>query len=143
MSFKIWSAVLVYWIGYWTFVYKLSSNSEMYLQTLLWSLCPISKHGNVIGKFATNLIGNRALKSDLKLTISKYHSEPVHMSQVSIPPKSSTTGICSMAKFWGEMWGGAHLPGCDRFAPPLKSRAPEPLGKVSMIDQSENLTFFG
>ena len=27
------------------------------------------------------------------------------------------------------------------FAPPLKSHAP-PLGKVSMIDQSENLTFF-
>jgi hypothetical protein len=46
------------------------------------------------------------------------------------------------------MWGGAHLPK-DRFAPPLrifasflKSHAPL-LGKVSMIDQSGNLTFFG
>jgi hypothetical protein len=40
-----------------------------------------------------------------------------------------------------EVWGGAHLPR-RIFAPPLKSHAP-PLGKVSMIDQSENLTFFG
>ena len=53
------------------------------------------------------------------------------------------------------LWGGVHLP-CDRFAPPLgifspplgifsppvKSHAP-PLGKVSITDQSENLTFFG
>jgi hypothetical protein len=43
------------------------------------------------------------------------------------------------------MWGGAHLLFCTYlriFAPPQKSHAP-PLGKVSMIDQSENLTFFG
>jgi hypothetical protein len=43
--------------------------------------------------------------------------------------------------------GSAHLPR-DRFAPPLKIFAPPlkshapPLGKVSMTDQSENLTFF-
>jgi hypothetical protein len=35
-----------------------------------------------------------------------------------------------------------HAPPLRIFAPPLKSRAP-PLGIVSMIDQSENLTFFG
>jgi hypothetical protein len=56
--------------------------------------------------------------------------------------------VCRKAGFWGEVWGGAHLP-WDRyapplriFAPPLKSHAP-PLGEVSMIDQSGNLTFFG
>jgi hypothetical protein len=55
--------------------------------------------------------------------------------------------VCRMARFWGEVWGGAHLP-WDRFtpplrvfAPPLKSHAP-PLGKVSKIDRSEKLTFF-
>jgi hypothetical protein len=43
---------------------------------------------------------------------------------------------------------GAHLPWVRFappliiFAPPLKSHAPR-LGKVSMIDQRENLTFFG
>ena len=48
-----------HWIGYyywvWTFVYKRSSNIEMYLRTLLRSSRPIFKLGNVIGKFATNL----------------------------------------------------------------------------------------
>ena len=46
--------------------------------------------------------------------------------------------------------GGVHLPR-DRFAPPLRIFAPPlknhalplGLGKVSMIDQIENLTFFG
>ena len=42
--------------------------------------------------------------------------------------------LYDMAGFWGEVWGGAHLP-WDRFAPPLRIFA--------MIDQSENLTFFG
>jgi hypothetical protein len=48
-----------HWIGYyywvWRFVYKRSSNIEMYLRTLLRSSRPIFKLGNVIGKFATNL----------------------------------------------------------------------------------------
>ena len=48
----------------------------------------------------------------------------------------------------GILRGGVHLP-WDRFAPPLRIFAPalkshpRLLGKVSMIDQSENLTFFG
>jgi hypothetical protein len=49
--------------------------------------------------------------------------------------------MLSMAGFWGEVWGDADLP-WDHFAPPLKSHAP-PLGKVLMIDLTENLTFFG
>jgi hypothetical protein len=47
-----------HWIGcycwVWTFVYKRSSNIEMYLRTLWRSSHPIFKLGNVIGKFATN-----------------------------------------------------------------------------------------
>jgi hypothetical protein len=65
---------------------------------------------------------------------------------------SNENNVCyvmyNMAGFWGDVWGGAHLP-WDRFAPPLRIFAPPlkrcapSLGKVSMIDQSETLTFFG
>ena len=53
-------------IKLWTFVYKRSSNTEMFLRTSLRSSHPIFKLGNVIGKFATNL---GPAKSDLKSTI--------------------------------------------------------------------------
>ena len=42
-------------IELWTFVYKRSSNIEMYLRTSLRSSSPIFELGNAIGKFATNL----------------------------------------------------------------------------------------
>jgi hypothetical protein len=54
-----------------------------------------------------------------------------------------STALKIQAKPWPDFEGrglrGAPLP-WDRFPPPLKSHAP-PLGKVSMIGQSENLTF--
>jgi hypothetical protein len=59
--------------------------------------------------------------------------------------ESVSTAWKIQAKPWPGL-GGAHLP-WDRFAPPLRNFAPPlkshapPLGKVSMIDQSENLTF--
>ena len=43
--------------------------------------------------------------------------------------------VHAMAGFCGEVWGGV-----GRCAPPLRIFA-LPLGKVSMIDQSKNLTF--
>ena len=43
--------------------------------------------------------------------------------------------LFTMAGFWREVWGGAHLP-WERFAPPLKGHAP-PLGKVSNNDRSK------
>jgi hypothetical protein len=47
--------------------------------------------------------------------------------------------LCYMPGFCEEVRTSSEM---RIFAPPLKSRAP-PLGKVSMKDQSENLTFFG
>ena len=51
---------------------------------------------------------------------------------------------CNMHLFdyHGRILRGGVGPPLRIFAPPLKSHAP-PLGKVSMIDQSENVRFFG
>ena len=45
----------------------------MNLRTSLRRSRPIFELGNVIGKFATNVHGTDALKSDLKSTISRYN----------------------------------------------------------------------
>ena len=57
-------------------------------------------------------------------------------------PESSFVSIYAVSwpDFVGRCASPLRLFNC--FAPSLKSHAP-PLGKVSMIDRSENLTFFG